>query len=104
MSIVTQPAHASLAEAKAALIDAAKAIDPLAPMRRRPFISVGVAAGVGAFLGMNRGRLIAPGTLTRAISSFVRPVAFAVGRYVMARASRRATETRKEPARTSAPT
>lgn len=99
MSIVTQPARASLAEAKAAVIDAAKAIDPLAPMRRRPFISVAVAAGVGAVLGMNRGRLVASVSLTRAISSLVRPVAFVFGRYVVARASHRATETRKEPAR-----
>jgi len=104
MSIVTEPAHASLAEAKAALIDAAKAIDPLAAMRRRPFIMVAVAAGVGAVLGMNRGRMIASVNLTRAISSLGRLVAFAVGRYVVARASHAATEMRKEPARTPAPT
>ena len=97
MSIATEPAHASLAEAKAALIDAAKAIDPLAPMRRRPFITVGVAAGIGAVLGMNRGRLIATVGLTRAISSFARLVAFAVWRLVAARASHAATAMRDRP-------
>ena len=57
MSIVLEPARASLAQAKAELIDAAKALDPLAQIRRSPFISVGVAAGVGAILGMNPGRV-----------------------------------------------
>ena len=103
MSKVTEPAHASLAKAKAALIDAAKAIDPLAPMRSRPFSSVGVAAGIGAVLGTNSERLLASVRVTRAISSFVRLVAFAVERYGIARASHAATEMHEEPARTPAP-
>lgn len=103
MSIDIDAAHASLAQAKVALIDAANAIDPLAPMRRRPFVSVGVAAGVGAVLGMSEGRLIAAASLTRAISSFVRLAAFAVERFVVARSSGAAAEIRKEPALTPAP-
>ena len=98
MPTAAEPADASLAQAKAALIVAAKAIDPLAPLRRSPFVTVGVAAGVGAVLGMSHGRPMASAGLTQAISSFVRLAASAIGRYVQARASQAATETRKEPA------
>jgi hypothetical protein len=104
MPIVKEPAHSSPAEAKAALTDAANAIDPLAAMRRHPIVTVGVAAGVGAVLGMNRGRLISPVGLTRAISLFVRQVVFAAESYVVARASHAATEMSKEPAPMPAPT
>jgi len=93
-----EPTHASLAQAKVALIDAARALDPLAQMRRRPFVSVGVAAGIGAVLGMNPHRLIPPANLTRVISSIVRLVTSAVGTYVASRANHAETELHKEPA------
>jgi DUF883 C-terminal glycine zipper region len=104
MSIVTDPASPELNQAKSALIQAAKEIDLLAPMRKHPFTSVGVAAGVGAVLGMNRGRLIATASLTRAISSFARLVALAVEKYLVASADHAATQMHQEPVKTPAQT
>ena len=92
MSVVSDRAETSLTDAKAALIDTARAIDPLAPMRRRPFISVSVAAGMGALLGMNLGRSSAAGELKNAISIRMRPAALAIGKYLLAGVSQAATE------------
>jgi hypothetical protein len=102
MSAAVKAAQASLTEAKSAFIDAAKAIDPLAPLRRRPFVTVGVAAGIGAVLGMNRGRIAAPMVFGRAISSLMRTGVFALRRYVVAKASHKKAEMSDGPARTPA--
>ena len=92
MSIGTEPARPSLAQAKAALIDAAQAFDPIALIRRRPFISISMAAVVGAGLGMHHGW---PVSLTRALTLFMRIDAWEVGKYVVARA-RHATTKRRD--------
>ena len=85
MAMVMDSAGASLAAAKAALIEAAPVIDPLAPLRRHPFITVGVAAAVGAILGMDQGRLMTSVSLARRLSSLARLLAAAVGQYVIAK-------------------
>lgn len=104
MPATTDHAHASLANAKAALIAAAKAVDPLAMIRKRPFTLVAAATGVGAVLGMNERRLMESARLTRAVASLLRIATLAVGRYMAAGASHAATETPSDPARTPAPT
>ena len=75
MYVSTDPEHAELARAKSELLDAARAIDPLAPLRRQPLLSVGVAAGIGALLAMNAERLFSPGNLNRAFSWLARTAA-----------------------------
>jgi hypothetical protein len=64
--------RAELAAAKSELIAAAKAIDPLAPLREKPLLSVGVAAGIGVVLGLNAEKLFSPANLDRAISLIAR--------------------------------
>jgi len=75
-------APVSLAQTKAALIDAARAADPLEPMRRRPFISLGVAAAVGAALGMNGRQHLAAVRLGRTLTPFSRLVTLLVRRWL----------------------
>jgi len=79
MSENTDPDRAALAQAKLDLIDAAKAADPLELVRRQPLLSVGVAAGEDALLGMNAERLFSPANLNRTCSLLARAVVLTIG-------------------------
>jgi len=76
MSGIADPDRKALAQAKLEMIDAAKAVDPLSLMRRRPWVSVGVAAGVGAVLGMSEAQSLSPATLIRTFSALARTAIF----------------------------
>jgi hypothetical protein len=66
-------------------------------VRRRPFVSVGVAAGAGAILGTSTKQLAAAAHLSRAMSAVLRLFANAAGRYAAARINSTATEPPSEP-------
>lgn len=97
MPRVTEPEAPTLAEAKLSLMRAAAAIDPLAPVRKRPFVSVGVAAGAGAILGASDKQLATAAQLSRAMSAVLRLFANAAGRYAATRINHAATGPRPEP-------
>ncbi len=75
MHVSIDPEHAALARAKSELLDAAMAIDPLAPLRRQPLLTVAVAAGIGVLLGMNAERLFSSANVSRAFSWLARTAA-----------------------------
>ncbi|MGA3065368.1 MAG: hypothetical protein ABSF29_00820 [Tepidisphaeraceae bacterium] len=80
MSNVTDPDldRAALADAKSELIAAARAFDPLSTIRKRPLISLGVAAGIGLALGMNEERVLSKKGLERVFSLVERVAGFAL--------------------------
>jgi len=91
--IVTKPDQAAVAQAKSILICTAKAFDPLSPLRRRPFATIGIAAAAGVILGMSTARLAATARLSQAISSVLRSIVFAAGQHAASRPARIAAGT-----------
>ena len=68
------PEHSQLALAKLKLMEAAREIKPLQPLRDHPWTTVGTAAGAGAILGSlggGVGALVSLSTLARSLSSVI---------------------------------
>ena len=66
------PEHTALTLAKVRLIEAARLIDPLKPIREHPFVTVGVAGGAGAVLGSTGGAAVAFSSLVHSFSALLR--------------------------------
>jgi len=73
------PEHAALALAKLRLIETARLIDPLKPIREHPFVTVGVAGGAGAVLGSTGGAALGLSSLVHAGAAFLRSLSGVAG-------------------------
>lgn len=87
------------AEAKARLMDVARSIDLLAPMRDHPFVVVGAAATVGAVLGSSGSAINGLTGLTSTLIKLINPLSGIIAQIVAAKvASDTATEVAKDEA------
>ncbi len=78
---ITEDADQSLDDAKARLHEAARAIDPLAPLRKHPFTTVGVAAMSGFLVGSkDHPALMKTLRLSMAAGNLLKPVLLAAGK------------------------
>ena len=80
------PEHTALALAKLRLMESAREIQPLRPLREHPWATVGIAAGTGAVLGSTGGAALAfssviksLGGLVGSLAKFAGPLASVVG-------------------------
>lgn len=74
--------HSQLALAKLNLMDAARAIRPLDPLRNHPWTTVSVAAGAGAVLGSasgSAGAMVGLSGLMRSLSSVIASLSGVLG-------------------------
>ena len=62
----------ALALAKVKLIDAAREIRPLQPIRDHPYVTVSVAAGAGVVLGSTGGAALALSSIVNAVASLLK--------------------------------
>jgi len=71
-------AQVDVARAKARLIEIAAQIDPLAPMRKHPYITAATALTAGIIAGATSEKLVEAAVLTRATNAFMRTAALVV--------------------------
>jgi hypothetical protein len=94
--------ESQLAAAKAQLIKLAAEIDPLAPMRKHPYITIAVAATAGVVLGSTADTLVGAAVLGRTANTVLHSITKVMDGFKAARAEKSAQPAKGEAAGASA--